>query len=141
MAGYLAEGKFQGHRWDWEEEIIEEEVIKELRAVRSGHIEDVSLRGSPTDFRAIAQAIFDDDPPTTPADARRLVTYCRQQTSALLDELRVWGGVERLAQALLRHCYLSPSIVKHLLDEEFAQRPALDRPSLAAMPRRVSVAL
>jgi hypothetical protein len=121
MAGYLAEEKFQGHHWRWEED-----VIKELRAVRSGHNEDVSLRGNPTDVRAIAQALFEDSPPTAPADARRLVTYCRQQTSALLDELRVWGGVERLAQALLRHRYLSPSIVKQLLDEVFAQRPALD---------------
>jgi hypothetical protein len=50
MAGYLAEEKFQGHHWRWEED-----VIKELRAVRSGHNEDVSLRGNPTDVRAIAR--------------------------------------------------------------------------------------
>ena len=98
MAGYLAEEKFQGHHWRWEEDVIEE-----LRAVRSGHNEDVSLRGNPTDVRAIAQALFQDSLPTAPADARPLVTYCRQQTSALLDELRVWAALKsRLAQALLR---------------------------------------
>jgi hypothetical protein len=116
MAGYLAEEKYQGHHWLWDDD-----VIRELHALRSGHNEDVSLRGNPTDLRAIAQLISDDGPSMPLADASHLIAQCRQQTAALLDEQPVWIGVEQIAEALLRNRFLSPSFVKHILDTEFRQ--------------------
>jgi predicted DNA-binding transcriptional regulator AlpA len=56
---------------------------------------------------------------TSLSGARRVVTYCRNHTNALLDEPRVWGGVERVAKALFRRRYLSPRAVKQLLGDAF----------------------
>jgi H-NS histone family len=53
------------------------------------------------------------------AGARRVVTYCRNVTNALLDDPRVWAGVERLAKALYRRRYLSPRAVKKVLGDAF----------------------
>jgi hypothetical protein len=65
-------------------------------------------------------ALFEDDLTTTFSDARWAVTYYRNQTTALLNKPRVWGGVERIAQALLRRRYpLSARVVKQLLGDEF----------------------
>jgi hypothetical protein len=61
----------------------------------------------------------DDDPPISLAGARRVVNYCRNVTNALLDDPRVWGGVERLAKALYRRRYLSPRAVKKVLGDAY----------------------
>jgi hypothetical protein len=101
LAGLLAEEKFHRVRWHFEED-----VVRHLRAVRAGESEGPRL--DPTDLRAVALALLDDDPTISFAGARRVVTYCRNVTNALLDEPRVWGGVERLAKVLYRRRYLSP---------------------------------
>ena len=112
MAGLLAEQKFLGVQWRFEED-----VVKHVRAVRAG--EDEGLRLYPSDLRAIALALLDDDPPISLNAVRRVVAYCRNVTDALLDEPRVWGGVERVAKALFRRRYLSPRTVKQLLGDAF----------------------
>ena len=112
MAGLLAEQKFHGVQWRFEEN-----VVKHVRAVRAG--EDEGLRLYPSDLRAIALALLDDDPPISLNAVRRVVAYCRNVTDALLDEPRVWGGVERVAKALFRRRYLSPRTVKQLLGDAF----------------------
>jgi hypothetical protein len=115
MAGLLAEEKFLGQHWRWEAD-----VIKELRAVRADY--NKTVFGNPSDWRLIAQAIFDDDPTTSLADARRAVTYWRVKTQALLDEPHIWAGVERVAKALLRrrrYLSISPRAVRQILGEEF----------------------
>ena len=65
----------------------------------------------PADLQAIALALFDDDPIIRPSEARRAIAYWRDETNKLLDEPRVWDGVERVAQALVRRRYLSPRAV------------------------------
>src|SRR5437899_3212757 len=90
MAGLLAEQKFHGREWH-----LEEVVVKHLRTARAG--EDEGLRLYPSDLGAAALALLDDDPPISLAGARRVVIYCQEYTEALLDDSRVWGGVERLA--------------------------------------------
>jgi len=50
---------------------------------------------------------------------RRVVAYYRDVTNALLDEPRVWGGVERVAKALIRRRHLSPRAVKQALGDAF----------------------
>ena len=112
LAGLLAEQKFLGLQWRFEEDVVEP-----LRAVRAG--EDEGLRLDPTDLRAVALALLEDDPTISLSGARRVVTYCRNHTNALLDEPRVWGGVERVAKALFRRRYLSPRAVKQLLGDAF----------------------
>jgi hypothetical protein len=112
MAGLLAEEKFHGIQWQFEEEVVDH-----VRAVRAGESEGAYL--DPSDLRAIALALLDDDPPISLAGARRVVTYCRNVTNALLDDPRVWGGVERLAKALYRRRYLSPRAVKKVLGDAF----------------------
>ena len=112
MAGLLAEQKFHGLEWH-----LEEDVVKHLRAVRAGQDEGVRL--DPSDFRGIALALLDDDPPISFAGARRVVVYCQEYTEALLDDPRVWAGVERLAKALSRRRYLSPRAVKKVLGDAF----------------------
>ena len=112
MAGLLAEQKFLGVQWRFEEDVIEH-----VRAVRAG--EDEGLRLDPSDLRAIALALLEDEPAGSLSGARRVVTYCRNQTNALLDEPRVWGGVERVAKALFRRRHLSPRAVKQLLGGAF----------------------
>jgi hypothetical protein len=112
MAGLLAEQKFLGLQWHFEEAVIEH-----LRAVRAG--KDEGLRLYPTDTRAIALALLEDDPTICLSGARGVVAYCQNQTNALLDEPRVWGGVERLAKVLYRRRYLSPRAVKKVLGDAF----------------------
>ena len=112
MAGLLAEQKFLGVQWRFEEDVVEH-----LRAVRAGEHE--GLRLDPSDLRAVALALLEDDPTTSLSGARRVVTYCRNHTNALFDEPRVWGGVERVAKALFRRRYLSPRAVKQLLGDAF----------------------
>jgi hypothetical protein len=67
-AGLLAEQKFLGQQWRFEED-----VVKHLRAVRAG--EDEGLCLYPSDLRAIALALLDDDPPISLAGARRIVIH------------------------------------------------------------------
>ena len=112
LAGLLAEQKFLGVQWRFEEDVIEH-----VRAVRAG--EDEGLRLDPTDLRAVALALHEDEPTGSLSGARRVVTYCQNHTNALLDEPRVWGGVERVAKALFRRRYLSPRAVKQLLGDAF----------------------
>jgi len=89
LAGLLAEQKFHGVQWRFEED-----VIKHVRAVRAG--EDEGLRLHPSDLRAIALALLDDDPPISLNGVRRVVAYCRNVTNALLDEPRVWAALSAL---------------------------------------------
>jgi hypothetical protein len=112
LAGLLAEQKFHGLQWRFEEDVVEH-----LRAVRAG--EDEGLRLDPTDLRAAALALLEDEPAGSLSGARRVVTYCQNHTNALLDEPRVWGGVERLAKVLYRRRYLSPRAVKKVLGNAF----------------------
>ena len=111
-AGLLAEQKFLGQQWRFEED-----VVKHLRAVRAG--EDEGLCLYPSDLRAVALALLDDDPPISLAGARRAVVYCQEYTEALLDDPRVWAGAERLAKVLSRRGYLSPRAVKKVLGDAF----------------------
>ena len=117
MAGLLAEEKFLGQQWRFEEEVIDE--LRALRvALRAGNAEYVRLY--PSDLRAIALALLDDDPTTSLIGARRVVAYLRNETNALLDDPRVWGGIERVAKALLRRRYpVSPRVVRQLLGDAF----------------------
>jgi len=130
MAGMLAEQKFHGVRWRFEEEIVDQ-----IQAVRAGESEGARL--FPTDFRAIALALLDDDPSISPRGARRAVRYCRAETQALLDQPRVWAGVERLARVLLRRRYLSPRTIKQVLGQAFFVGHPASRPG-AAVPARAS---
>ena len=54
-----------------------------------------------------------------------LVIRFRNQTKALLDEPRVWGGVERMAKALVRRRHLSARDVEKVLGGNYlrGQRP------------------
>ena len=112
MAGLLAEEKFHGIQWHFEEEVVDH-----VRAVRAGESEGAYL--DPSDLRAVALALLDDDPAISFAGARRVVAYCRDVTNALLDDPRVWAGAERLAKALYRRRYLSPRAVKKVLGDAF----------------------
>ena len=112
IAGLLAEEKFHGIQWHFEEEVVDH-----VRAVRAGESEGAYLY--PSDLRAVALALLDDDPTISFAGARRVVTYCRNVTNALLDDPRVWEGVERLAKVLHRRGYLSPRAVKKVLGGAF----------------------
>jgi hypothetical protein len=111
MAGLLAEEKFLQVQWRFEED-----VIKNLRAVRAGQNDEL---GYPSDLRAIALALFDDDPPIRFSEARRAIAYLRNETNALLDDPRIWRGVERVAKVLFRRRYLSPRAVRQLLGDAF----------------------
>jgi hypothetical protein len=134
MAGLLAEEKFHGIQWHFEEEVVDH-----VRAVRAGESEGAYL--DPSDLRAIALALLDDDPPISLAGARRVVTHCRNVTNALLDDPRVWGGVERLAKVLYRRRYLSPRAVKQVLGDAFFAdagrmiRDSHGHPLAEALPR------
>jgi hypothetical protein len=112
MAGLLTEQKFHGLKWR-----LERDVVQEIRAVRAGKSEGAYL--DPSDLRAVALALLDDDPPINLAGARRVVIYCQEYTEALLDDPRVWAGAERLAKALHRRRYLSPRAVKQVLGDAF----------------------
>jgi len=112
MAGLLAEQKFHGVQWRFEEDVVEH-----VRAVRAGEDEGVGL--FPSDLRAIALALLDDDPCISLNGVRRAVAYYRNVTNALLDEPRVWGGVERVAKALICRRHLSPRAVKQALGDAF----------------------
>jgi hypothetical protein len=112
LAGLLAEQKFHGLEWHFEEDVVEH-----LQAVRAG--KDEGLYGSPSDLRAVALALLDDDPPISLAGARRAVVYCQEYTEALLDNPRAWAGAERLAKVLHRRGYLSPRAVKKVLGDAF----------------------
>jgi len=112
VAGLLAEQKYHGLKWR-----LEEHMIQEIRAVRAGQDEGAVL--DPSDFRAVALALLDDDPPISLAAARRAAVYCQEYTEALLDDPRVWAGVERLAKVLYRRRYLSPRAVKKVLGDAF----------------------
>jgi hypothetical protein len=72
MAGLLAEQKFHGLEWH-----LEEDVVRHLRAVRAG--EDEGLRPYPSDLRAVALALLDDDPPS---QKRRMLLTSRQLLQA-----------------------------------------------------------
>jgi hypothetical protein len=111
--GWPARGaKIHGRQWRFEEDVIEH-----LRAVRAGQGEGAFL--DPSDFRAVALALLDGDPTISLAGARRVVIYCQKYTEALLDDSRVWAGVERLAKVLYRRRYLSPRAVKKVLGDAF----------------------
>jgi hypothetical protein len=112
LAGLLAEQKYHGLEWH-----LEEDVIEHLRAVRAG--EDEGVRLDPSDLRAVALTLLDDDPTISLAGARRVVIYCQKYTEALLDDSRVWAGVERLAKVLYRRRYLSPRAIKQVLGDAF----------------------
>jgi len=112
MAGLLAEQKFHGVQWRFEEN-----VVKHVRAVRAGEDEVANLY--PSDLRAIALALLNDDPTISLNGVRRVVAYYRNVTNALLHEPRVWGGVERVAKALIRRRHLSPRAVKQALGDAF----------------------
>jgi hypothetical protein len=112
MAGLLTEQKFHGLKWR-----LERDVVQEIRAVRAG--KDEGLCMYPSDLRAVALAFLDDDPSISLAGARRVVIYCQEYTEALLDDPRVWGGLERVAKALYRRRYLSPRAVKKVLGDAF----------------------
>ena len=112
MAGLLAEQKFHGVQWRFEEN-----VVKHVRAVRAGEDEVANLY--PSDLRAIALALLNDDPTISLNGVRRVVACYRDVTNALLDEPRVWGGVERVAKALIRRRHLSPRAVKQALGDAF----------------------
>jgi hypothetical protein len=139
LAGLLAEQKFFGLEWHFEED-----VVKHVRAVRASGEDEGNLRGGPSDLRKIALALLDDEPPISLAGARRIVTYCRNVTNALLDDPRVWGGVERLAKALYRRRYLSPRAVKKVLGDAFFAdagrmiRDSHGHPLAEASPRRLT---
>jgi len=121
MAGLLAEQKLHGVQRRFEEDVVEH-----VRAVRAGKDEVANLY--PSDLRKIALALIDDDPLIScdPSGVRRVVAYYRDVTNALLDEPRVWGGVERVAKALFRRRYLSPRAVKQLLGDAFFAGVRLD---------------
>src|SRR5262245_20730736 len=119
MAGLLAEQKFHGVQWRFEEDVVEH-----VRAVRAG--EDELTKLYPSDLRGIALALLDDDPFISLNDVSGVVAYYRNVTNALLDEPRVWGGVERVAKALFRRRYLSPRAVKQLLGDAFFAGVRLD---------------
>jgi hypothetical protein len=113
LAGLLAEEKFHGVKWRFEED-----VIKELEEIRAGRRKDLNF--FPSDLRAVALALFDDDPPIRFREARRGISYWRNDTNALLDEPRVWDCVERVAKVLVRRRYLSPHAVRELLGDTFS---------------------
>jgi hypothetical protein len=112
MAGLLAEQRFHGVQWD-----LEEDFLEHIRAVRAGKGEGAVL--DPSDFRAVALALLDDDPAIPLAEAPGALSYCRDYTNALLDDPRVWAGVERLAKKLARRRYLSPRAVRQVLGDAF----------------------
>ena len=112
LAGLLAEEKFHGVRWRFEED-----VVKQLRAIRAGRREELEL--FPSDLQRIALALFDHDPPIRFSEARRSIAYWRNETNKLLDEPRVWDGVQRLAKALVRRRHLSPRAVRQVLGDAF----------------------
>jgi hypothetical protein len=112
MAGLLAEQKFHQVQWRFEEDII-----KEVVAIRAGRREELELFRS--DLRNIALALVDDDPPIRLSEARRAIVYWRDETITLLDEPRVWDGIVRVAKVLVRRRHLSPRAVRHLLGDEF----------------------
>ena len=131
MAGLLAEQKFHGVQWRFEEDVVEH-----VRAVRAGKDEIANLY--PSDLRSIALALLDvdGDPAISLNGVRHAVAYYRDVTNALLDEPRVWGGVERVAKALIRRRYLSPRAVKQVLGDAFfvglqSKREAVEREKLA----------
>jgi hypothetical protein len=126
MAGLLAEQKFHGEQWRFEED-----VVKELVAIRAGRREEVELFR--TDLRAVALALVDDDPPIRLSEARRAIVYWRNETNMLLDEPVVWDRIERVAKALLRRRHLSERAVRRLLGDAFFEQTS---PNYAVSPRR-----
>src|SRR5262245_31944491 len=79
MAGLLAEQKFHGVQWRFEED-----VVKHVQTVRAGKDEIENL--FPSDLRKIALALIDDDPLIS-CDlngVRSVVAYYRDITNALL---------------------------------------------------------
>jgi hypothetical protein len=112
LAGLLAEEKFLGLRWHFEQDII-----TELREVQN---DDPS---PPDDLRAVALALYDDDPAIciNLSEARPAIAYWREETKKLLDDPRIWSAVERVAKALLSRSrgYLSPRDVRKLLGDKF----------------------
>jgi hypothetical protein len=115
---------------------FEEDVVHHIRAVRAGEREDLNVY--PSDLRAIALALLNDDPIIGLAGARRVVAYLRNETNALIDEPRVWGGIERVAKALVRRRHLSPRAVRQVLGDAFFMgvqtRGVGVGPSAAAQP-------
>ena len=132
MAGPIAEQIFHGI-----EEDFEEDVVRHVRAVWAGEDEGGWACLRPSDLRAIALALIDNDPSIGLDGVRRVVTHYQNVTNALLDEPRVWGGVERVAKALIRRRYLSPRAVKQALGDAFfaglqaSKREAVEREKLA----------
>lgn len=114
MAGLLAEEKFHGVQWGWEAD-----VIRHVHAVHAGRKEASPFPwGGPTDLRSIALAFTRPGKPLIPLVVMQRVFELRDQTRALLDAPRVWGNVERVAGALMRHRRLSPRKVRELLELE-----------------------
>jgi hypothetical protein len=114
MAGLLAEQIFHGV-----EEDLAEDVVRHVRAVWAREDEGGWACLHPSDMRAIALALIDNDPSISLDGVPRVVTHYQNVTNALLDEPRVWGGVERVAKALIRRRYLSPRAVKQVLGDAF----------------------
>jgi hypothetical protein len=111
MAGLVAEEKLHSLRCGFEDE-----VIRHILALRAGE------ETSPivvSDERAVALAIVEDEPCRTLSGARRVIAYWRDETNSLLDQPRVWGGIERLAKKLVRRRYLSPRGVAQALGSGF----------------------
>jgi hypothetical protein len=115
LAGLLAEQKFHGEQWRFEED-----VVRELVAIRAGRREEVELFR--TDLRAVALALVDDDPPIRLSEARRAIVYWRNETNKLLDEPRVWDGIARVAKVLVRRRHLSARALRHLLGDAFFEQ-------------------
>jgi hypothetical protein len=118
MAGMLAEEKFYGVPWTFTED-----VVNHWREVCAGTPEvkhPSDPRRDTTDLRTIAWELYDDD--MTDDAVRQAVAYWRNETWALLTQPRVWAGVTRVANALLRRGRLSPRAVKQILGESFFNR-------------------
>ena len=113
---------------------FEEDVVKEVVAIRAGRREELELFRS--DLRDIALALVDDDPPIRFSEARRAIVYGRSETNKLLDEPVVWDGIERVAKVLVRRRYLSPRAVRHLLGDAFFEQ--ISRNYAVSRPRCVS---
>jgi hypothetical protein len=93
--------------------------VKHWRALRAGIPEvrhPMDPRQGPSDLRAIARELYDDD--MTDDAVREAVGYWRNETSLLLEEPKIWAGITLVADELLRRRRLSPRAVEELLGRD-----------------------